>query len=188
VAHRRYYEYVLRENGVSPSEVKIDQSIDFGSTAAAFSGGQGDYTIEFEPSATALEQSGDGYVVASIGVDSGYLPYTAFCAKESYLKENADLIQHFTNALQKGMDYVAGHSPEKIASVIAPQFSETDLKTLTLIVSRYYDQETWNTDLILREEGYDLMLTILEESGVLSGAAPYEDLVNTDFAEKASTL
>jgi hypothetical protein len=29
------------------------------------------------------------------------------------------------------------------------------------------------------------MLTILEESGVLSGAAPYEDLVNTDFAEKA---
>ena len=182
------YEYVLRENGVSPSEVKIDQSIDFGSTAAAFSGGQGDYTIEFEPSATALEQSGDGYVVASIGVDSGYLPYTAFCAKESYLKENADLIQHFTNALQKGMDYVAGHSPEEIATVIAPQFSETDLKTLTLIVSRYYDQETWNTDLILREEGYDLMLTIIEESGVLSGAAPYEDLVNTDFAEKASTL
>ena len=85
------------------------------------------------------------------------------------------------------MDYVAGHSPEEIATVIAPQFSETDLKTLTLIVSRYYDQETWNTDLILREEGYDLMLTILEESGVLSGAAPYEDLVITDFAEKAST-
>ena len=110
------YEYVLRENGVSPSEVKIDQSIDFGSTAAAFSGGQGDYTIEFEPSATALEQSGDGYVVASIGVDSGYLPYTAFCAKESYLKENADLIQHFTNALQKGMDYVQTHTPEEIAN------------------------------------------------------------------------
>ena len=86
------------------------------------------------------------------------------------------------------MDYVAGHSPEEIASVIVPQFNETDLKTLTLIVSRYYDQETWNTDLILREEGYDLMLTILEESGVLSGAAPYEDLVNTDFSEKASTL
>ena len=182
------YEYVLRENDISPSEVNIDQSIDFGSTAAAFSGGQGDYTIEFEPSATALEQSGDGYVVASIGVDSGYLPYTAFCAKESYLKENADLIQHFANALQKGMDYVADHSPEEIATVIAPQFSETDLETLTLIVSRYYDQETWNTDLILREEGYDLMLTILEESGVLSSAAPYEDLVNTDFAEKASTL
>ena len=57
-------------------------------------------------------------------MDSGYLPYTAFCAKESYLKENADLIQHFTNALQKGMDYVAGHSPEEIATVIAPQFSE----------------------------------------------------------------
>lgn len=179
------YEYVLRENGISPSQVKIDQSIDFGSTAAAFSGGLGDYTIEFEPSATALEQSGDGYVVASLGIDSGYLPYTAFSAKESYIKENKDLIQHFTNALQKGMDYVATHTPEEIASVITPQFKETDEDTLTLIVSRYYEQETWNEDLILREEGYNLMLTILEESGVLSGAAPYEELVNTEFAQKA---
>ena len=180
------YEYVLRENGVSPSEVKIDQSIDFGSTAAAFSGGQGDYTIEFEPSATALEQSGDGYVVASIGVDSGYLPYTAFCAKESYLKENADLIQHFTNALQKGMDYVQTHTPEEIAEVIAPQFAETDLDIVTTIVKRYYEQDTWKSDLIFEKESFELLEDILEDAGELNEHVSYEDLVTTEYAAKAA--
>lgn len=40
------FEYILRQNGIDPSEVNIDQSIDFGATAAAFSGGQGEFTVE----------------------------------------------------------------------------------------------------------------------------------------------
>ena len=40
------FEYILAKNKIDPvTEVVIDQSIDFGSTAAAFSGGQGEYTI-----------------------------------------------------------------------------------------------------------------------------------------------
>ena len=83
-------------NQISPDQLRIDQSIDFGSTAAAFSGGQGDFTIEFEPHATALEQKGEGYVVASLGEESGYVPYTAFSARKSYIEENSDTIQAFT--------------------------------------------------------------------------------------------
>ena len=37
------------------------------------------------------------------GVDSGYVPYTAYSAKDSYMKENPQIIQGFTNALQKGV-------------------------------------------------------------------------------------
>ena len=129
------FEYILMENGIDPSQVNINQSIDFGSTAAAFSGGQGTFTVEFEPSATALEQEGVGYVVASLGTDSGYVPYTAYCAKESFLQENPELIQGFVNALQKGMDFVNTHTPEEIAAVIAPQFPETDEETITTIVT-----------------------------------------------------
>lgn len=41
------FEYILKMNGIDPAaDLTIDQSIDFGSTAAAFSGGQGDYTVE----------------------------------------------------------------------------------------------------------------------------------------------
>ena len=105
------FEYILEQNDIDPSAVNIDQSIDFGSTAAAFAGGQAEYTVEFEPSATALEKEGTGYVIASLGVDSGYVPYTAFSAKASYMEENPEVIQAFVNALQKGMEYVNTHSP-----------------------------------------------------------------------------
>ena len=107
------FEYILKKNGINPaSDLSIDQSIDFGSTAAAFSGGQGEFTVEFEPHATSLEAKGDGYVVASLGEDSGYVPYTAFSAKKSYIEENPEVIQSFTNALQKGMNYVQTHAAE----------------------------------------------------------------------------
>lgn len=181
------FEYILTKNNIDPvTEVSIDQSIDFGSTAAAFSGGQGDFTVEFEPHATALETKGDGYVVASLGEDSGYVPYTSFSAKKSFLESNPETVQAFTNALQKGMDYVQKHTPEEIAKVIAPQFEETDLTTLTTIVERYYNQDTWKVDLIFEEESFSLLQNILMQSGQLESQVPYADLVNTDFAKKAA--
>lgn len=64
------FEFILKKNGIDPAaDLTIDQSIDFGSTAAAFTGNgsPADYTVEFEPAATALEQEGKGYVVASLG-------------------------------------------------------------------------------------------------------------------------
>ena len=180
------FEYILKQNNLDPQkDLTIDQSIDFGSTAAAFSGGQGDFSVEFEPAATALEKENAGYVVASLGTDSGYVPYTAFSAKKSYIEKNPDTIQSFTNALQKGMDYVQTHSPSEIASVIAPQFAETDISTITTIVTRYYEQDTWKENLVFEKESFELLQDILESSGELSERAEYQDLVNTDFAKKA---
>lgn len=181
------FEYILEKNNVDPvTELTIDQSIDFGSTAAAFSGGQGDFTVEFEPHATLLEAKGDGYVVASLGEDSGYVPYTSFSAKKSYLEKNPDTIQAFTNALQRGMDFVQTHTPAEIAEVIAPQFAETDIQTLTTIVERYYEQNTWKSDLIFEEEAFSLLQNILDGAGVLEEKVPYDDLVNTEYAKKAA--
>ena len=181
------FEYILKQNNIDPAkDLSIDQSIDFGSTAAAFSGGKGDFSVEFEPGATALEAKGDGYVVASLGVDSGYVPYTAFSAKSSYMEEHPDIIQKFTNALQQGMDYTLTHSPEEIAEAISPQFKETDMETLTAIVARYHEQDTWKENLIFEESSYDLLLDILSGSGELTDKPSYQDLVNTSFAEKAA--
>ena len=133
-----------------------------------------------------MEAKGDGYVVASLGKDSGYVPYTAFSAKKSYIEQNPDIIQSFTNALQKGMDYVRSHSPEEIAKVIAPQFEETDLATITTIVERYAAQDTWKSDLIFEEDSFTLLQNILEEAGELDGRVPYADLVDTTYAQKAA--
>ena len=182
------FEYILRKNGLDPQkDLTIDQSIDFGSTAAAFTGDtSADFTVEFEPSATALEKEGAGYVVASLGVDSGYVPYTSYSAKTSYMEKNPEIIQKFTNALQKGMEYVQSHTPEEIAEVIAPQFAETDLDTVTAIVKRYYDQDTWKSNLIFEKESFELLEDILEDSGELSERVSYENLVTTKYAREAA--
>ena len=182
------FEYILRKNGLDPQkDLTIDQSIDFGYTAAAFTGDtSADFTVEFEPSATALEKEGAGYVVASLGVDSGYVPYTSYSAKTSYMEKNPEIIQKFTNALQKGMEYVQSHTPEEIAKVIAPQFAETDLDTVTAIAKRYYDQDTWKSNLIFEKESFELLEDILEDSGELSERVSYEDLVTTKYAREAA--
>lgn len=125
-------------------------------------------------------------MVASLGEDSGYVPYTSFSAKKSYLERNRDTVQAFTDALQKGMDYVQSHTPAEIAEVIAPQFPETEMDTLTTIVERYYNQDTWKENLIFEESAFELLQNILEDSGVLEKRVPYAELVTTEFAQKAA--
>lgn len=181
------FEYILKKNGIDPkTDLKIVQNIDFGLTSQAFSSGQGDYTVEFEPAATALEQAGTGKVVSSLGVESGMVPYTAFSAKKSYIEKNPEIIQSFTNAIQKGLNYVANHTPEEIAKVIQPQFTETDSDTLVKIVTRYYDQKTWKDNLIFQKDSLTLLQDILDEAGELKARVTYEDIVNTEFATKAA--
>ena len=178
------FEYILKKNGIDPAaDLNIDKSIDFGSTAAAFSGGQGDFSVEFEPGATALELEGDGYVVASLGVDSGYVPYTAFSAKDSYMKEHPEVVKGFVAALKKGMEYVYSHTPEEVAEAIAPQFKDTDQATMAIIIGRYADQDTWKQDLVFEEDAYRLLLDILDEAGQLSARPEYEKLVTTEYVK-----
>ena len=179
------FEFVLKKYGLNPAtDVKMDQSIDFGATAAAFSGGQGEYTVEFEPHATALEEKGDGYVLASLGEESGYVPYTAFSARKSYMAEHPEVIESFTGALQKGMEYVNDHTPQEIATVIKPQFEEMEESTLATIIERYQVQDSWKTDLVFSKEAFELLQDILMDAGVMEERVAYEELVNTDFAQK----
>ena len=180
------FEYILKKNGIDPSsDLSIDQSISFGLTAAAFTSSDADYTVEFEPFATSLELDGSGYVVASLGTDSGYVPYTAYSAKKSYLEAHPEIIRHFTNAIQKGMDYVNSHTAEEIAKTIRPQFEETPLENITIIVGRYKEQDSWKEDTIFEKESFDLLQNILEEAGELPKRVPYEALVTTEYSEAA---
>lgn len=181
------FEYILKKNGIDPAaDLTIDQSINFGLTAAAFTSNDAVYTVEFEPFATGLEKEGNGHVIASLGVDSGYVPYTAYSVKKSYLEKNPETIQKFTNAIQKGLEYVNTHSAEEIAKVIQPQFKETDEDTIATIVGRYKDQDTWKGDTVFEKESFELLENILEEAGELNERVPYDKLVTTEFSQEAA--
>lgn len=128
---------------------------------------------------------GRGSIVASIGEEAGYIPYTCYSATKDYISENPETIQKFTDAVYSGMLWVNEHSSEEVAEAIQPQFANSEIEALTTIVDRYKNQDTWKPDLILTEEGLTHMMEIMELAGELDKRAPYDKIVNTKFAEKA---
>ena len=176
-------EYVLSQNGVKPHEdVTIDTSVQFALMAGAFTGGQGDYVALFEPTASMVEQEGKGYVLTSIGKDSGEIPYTAyFCSKE-YMAENPDVIQKFTNAVYKGQKWVMEHTPEEVAEYMQPYFTDSSLESLTKVAQRYKDIDAWCTDPVMTEESLERLQVVMENAGELEKRADYKAIVNNEFA------
>ncbi len=178
-------EYVLRKNGVDPAQdVTLDNSIQFALMAGAFTGGTGDYVTLFEPTASSLEAEGRGYIVASIGEESGDIPYTAYFAKKSYLEKNPGLIRRFTRAVYKGQQWVKSHSAAEVAEAVAPSFPDTDKALLETVIQRYKDIDAWSADPILREESFERLQEVMTQAGELSQRAPYGQVVNNAFAQE----
>lgn len=179
------FEYILKKNNINPeTDLEILQNVDFGSTSAAFTSGIGDYTVEFEPSATLLEQQGEGHVIASLGVESGYVPYTAYCAKKSYIEKNSETIEKFTRAIYKGQKWVKSHTSREIAEAIQSFFPSTSVESIEKSVQSYKDIDAWNETPVLKEESFDKLQLIMTEAGELTQKASYNKIVNNTYAEK----
>ena len=180
------FEYVLKQNGINPgTDLTLDDSIKFDLMAGAFSGGTADYVTLFEPTASMTEQAGKGYIVASVGEASGEIPYTAYFAKKSYINENSDLIQRFTNAIYKGQKWVEEHTMKEVAEAIVEFFPDSDIETLTTALQSYKDIDAWKTDPVMKQESYDLLQTVMEEAGELTNRAPFDKVINNSYAQKA---
>lgn len=179
-------EYVLKKHGLTPGEdVEVLTNIQFALMAGAFTGGTGDYVTLFEPVASAIEQEGNGHILASVGVAGGNIPFTGYTAKKSFIEENKDLIQRFTNAIYKGQQFVNTKSPEEIAKAIQPAFPDTDIELLTTVAKRYRDQGSWPEGPALNEEDFNHLQDIIEMAGELDKRAPYDEVVTNEFANKA---
>ena len=179
-------EYVLRHNGVDPfADTTLDNSVQFSMMTAAFTGGTGDYVTAFEPTASMLQQEGKGYIVASVGAAAGDIPYTAYFAKKSYIEENSDLVQRFTNAGYTGPQWVATHTAAEVAEVVADSFPDTSLELLTRSVESYRSIDAWNTDPVMSEESFNRLQSVMTEAGELTQIADYGKVVNNTFAQEA---
>ena len=176
-------EYVLRQNGIDPyKDTNLDNSVQFSMMTAAFTGGTGDYVTAFEPTASMLQQEGKGYIVASVGEASGDIPYTAYFAKKSYIEENSDLIQRFTNAVYKGQQWVATHTDAEVAEAVKDFFADTSIELLTASVASYRAIDAWNTDPVMSEESFNRLQIVMTQAGELTKTADYDKVVNNTFA------
>lgn len=179
------FEYTLKEHGIDPkNDLTIDTSVAFASMAGAFIGGTGDFVTLFEPQALQIEAQGLGYVVASLGELGGVVPYTSYNAKKSYIENNPKVIEGFTKAIQKGLDFTFENSDEEIAKTIAPYFPDTSITDLTKIVKRYRDNDSWFKTTYIEETAFNHIQDIMESAGELDKRAPYNDLVTNKYSKK----
>ncbi len=179
-------EYVMRQNGIVPNEdAVVDTSIQFTMMAGAFTGGNGDYVTLFEPTATEVALEGEGYILTSIGQESGEMPYTAFFASQSYIENNPAIIQSFANAIAKGQTWVQEHSAQEIAEAVADQFADTDIEVLTMVAQRYKDIDVWNETPVMKQESLERLETVMITAGELNKRVDFNKLVDNSFAQKA---
>ena len=172
------FEYALKQHGIDPrKDLFIDTSIAFAAMSGAFIGGQGDFVTLFEPTASMVEKQGYGYVVASVGELGGIVPYTSFAARNSYLKKNPHLIKKFTDAIQKGLDYVHNHSNLEVAKTILKQFPDSSLNDIESAISRYRDNESWPLTTTFSEDSFNHLQDIMIDYGELDKKVSYKDLI-----------
>lgn len=174
------FEWALRQNGIDPvNDLDIDTSIAFAAMQGAFVGGQGDFVTLFEPNALQVEKEGFGYVVASIGELGGVVPYTSYSARISYLEKNPEVIEKFTRAIQKGLDYVHNHSDEEVAEAMLEFFPDTSLNDLIGVVKRYREVDAWPKTTNFTEESFYHLQEIMKASNELDKQISYQDLIYT---------
>lgn len=173
--------YTLHKNNID--NVNIDTSIDFAAMSGAFIGGTGDFVTLFEPTALNLEKEGYGYVVASVGQLGGEVPYTAFNAKKSYIEANPDIIEKFTKAIQKGLDYVYSNSSEESARVIASYFPDASINDIKTVIDRYMENDSWYKTTYISKEGFENIKEIIDYNGLLTKDVDYNILIDNTFNE-----
>lgn len=179
-------EYVMRKNGVVPDEDAIvDTSVQFNMMGGAFTGGNGDYVTLFEPTATEVELAGQGYILTSIGEESGNIPYTVYFAAQSYMEKNPQIIQGFTNAVAKGLKWVREHTDKEVAEKIADQFPDTDIDVLETVVSRYRSIGAWKDNPVMLKEDLERLEAVMEAAGELERRVDFTALTDNSYAEKA---
>ncbi len=176
--------YTLKEQGISLSELEFDTSIAFAAMSGAFISGTGDYVALFEPTALSLEKNEYGYVVASLGMLGGEVPYTTFQARKSYIEKNKDVIKGFTNAIQKGLDYTYSHKDSEIADLLIDYFPDISKNDLTQVIKRYRDNDSWYKTTYITEDGFNRVKDIMKNSDKLDKDTPYDKVIDNTYNKK----
>lgn len=157
--------------------VNTNDTIDFANLTSAFLSGTGDFVNLFEPNATKIEKMNKGYVVASVGMYAGVVPYTAFNARTSFINNNKELINNFRIAINKGLEYTKNNNSNDIAKIIIDLFPDTSIEDLSIIIDRYKKADSWLDNTFISEDIFKNLEDMMIDSKLLKEYVPYKDLI-----------
>lgn len=168
----------MKNQKIDVNKINVNYAVDFASLSGSFIGGIGDYVDLFEPTATSVVKNSDSCIVESIGKLSGEMPYTAFYARKSYLENNKELMQKFTRAIAKGLEFVKNNDSHTIANIILPQFPDSSLNDIATIIDNYNKYDSWLENPFITETSFTNLENILVENKLIDDYVPYNELIN----------
>lgn len=178
------FEYILNGYGLKNGEnVTMNFDVAFNLMTGAFEAGTADYCTMFEPTASEYQKAGKGYIVASVGQESGEVPYTAYMAKESWLKKNSSSVTGFLTAIMRAIKYVEDTPSEKAAALLAPYFTGTEEESLATSLDSYKAIDAWQSDMCMKEKSFMRMQNIIDNAGELPSYVEFSALVDNSYAE-----
>lgn len=175
------FEYVIEELGINAS---LNYDVDFNYMTAAFESGIADYCTMFEPTASDYEAEGKGYIVASVGEQSGEIPYTCFAAKQSYIDKNPDKIEGLLRAVTKAIKFVMENDAATVAEYLTSYFDGTSEESIANSVQAYKDIDAWVTNMAMEEAAFTRLQDVIENSGELERRVDFDELILTETAQK----
>lgn len=179
------FEYVVNKHGLINGEnVTLNNDIAFNLMGPSFEGGTGDYTTLFEPTASEYQRAGKGYIVASVGEESGEIPYTAFTALRSYIDKHEDVVEKFVRAIYKAIKYLGETDDDTVAKTLVGQFPGTSLESISASLKSYKSIDAWTTNMAMTENAFNNLQDVMENSGELKRRIALSDVTDNSYAEK----
>ena len=161
------FEYILNQLGMKEGEYTLNYDVQFNLMTSAFIGGTADYCTVFEPMASEYQANGTWHIVASVGEQSGEIPYTSFIALDSYLKDNPETIKGFLRALKKAFEFMQTHTEREVAEVIVKQFPSTTISSIETSIKNYKKIDAWKNNMQASSESFDRLQNIMINAGEL---------------------
>ena len=177
--------YALRKVSVDIKDINLVEGHSLVQAMDAFHNGVGDYIHLPQPAVEQVVDEGWGHRVAAMGTITGHIAYSSFVATHRYLEENREVVERFTRGFYAAQQWIAQSEPGAIAELVAPYFPDLDKKIVTSAIARYRDQDTWATDPLFREDGFDSLQAVLLDAGLIGARQSYDAVVNTEFARAA---
>ena len=175
------FEYVLKSGNIN---CNLNYDVAFNMMTAAFEGGVADYCTMFEPTASEYQAAGKGYIVASVGQESGEIPYTCFMAKSSYIKNNSGAVEALLRAVTRAVKYINETDSETVAEYLVPYFDGTGKASLKTSVDSYKSIDAWVTNMAMKESAFEKLQDVIDLAGELNGRVKFGEVVITETANK----
>jgi NitT/TauT family transport system substrate-binding protein len=177
-------QYDLRLSGIDPASIRLSTPMTMPKNMEAFRAGQVDVVQLFHPFALELVTEGQGHIWYA-AANRGPACYTTLNTTREFAERSGITLLKICRAMYRCQNWIAEHSADDIARVVASFFPSLALKTLASCIQHYKALGIWSVSPLISRAGFDW----IRDAGLSNGRVPqrysYEDCVDIRFAKQA---